>query len=214
MGTDAAKLIPSGSGRPTLGGIVLAGGASRRLGRSKLLLDLAGRTVLARSVDPLLGQGLDRVVVVLGDDAERVWTDAGAGPDPTLRYVVNTGWPEGQASSLRCGVRACADCDAVIVTLGDLPGLRRDQVARVIETWDGRAPAVAAVHEGRWQHPVLFARALYEDLLRLQGDVGGRSVLAAHADRVVKVHGEPLQDVDTEADYLALLAQEGPRRQA
>jgi molybdenum cofactor cytidylyltransferase len=65
-------------------------------------------------------------------------------------------------------------------------------------------PLVVPVHAGRAGHPVLFARALFPELLALRGDVGARAVVERHWDQARRVEGDPPVDVDTEADYRAV----------
>jgi molybdenum cofactor cytidylyltransferase len=184
-------------------GIVLAAGASRRLGRPKALLVLEGRTLLARAAEAQLDAGLDAVVVVLGHEAESVRSSAGLPSDPRLRVVVNREWEEGMASSIRCGVSACGDTSAVVIALADQPDTDSVRVRAVVEAWDGEVPLVVPVGGGRPSHPVLFARALYGELRDLRGDVGGRAIVERHWERAIRVPLTPVGDVDTEADYRA-----------
>lgn len=190
--------------------IVLAAGEARRMGRPKLALPVGGGTLLSAVVTPLLASPLERIVVVLGHAAEEVRRAADMISDPRLQFVVNEAWREGMASSLRCGLRACADADAVLVALGDKVGLTPGLVRRILAAAEA-APLVVPVVGSRSSHPVLFARALYDELHALVGDSGARDVVLRHRAEAVLLEGEPLHDVDDEKDYRALLEGGPPR---
>jgi CTP:molybdopterin cytidylyltransferase MocA len=181
-------------------GIVLAAGASSRMGRPKMLLPLGGGTLLCTVAQALLDGGLGRVVVVLGHEADHVRRVAGLPQDGRLEVVVNEDWPSGMASSLRRGLQACAAADAAVVALGDQPGITAERVRRIVSAWRPGVSLVLPVHGGRAGHPVLFGRPLFEELRSLQGDVGGREVVKRHLADAVQVEAEPLADLDTEED--------------
>ena len=182
--------------------IVLAAGASSRMGRPKMLLPAGGRTLLAASVAPHLEAVNGCVVVVLGKDARRVRAEAGLPADPRLHVVVNRRWRDGMSSSLRRGLEVCGDADAVLIALGDQPGVTADRVTRILAAWrPGVALVVPVVSATRAAHPVLFARCLWEELRGLRGDVGAREVVRRHWDGAVRVDLPPLVDVDVEEDY-------------
>lgn len=188
--------------------LILAAGASRRMGRPKQLLPLpGGGTVLARAVAPHLEAGLARVLVVLGWDAARVQAAAGLPNDPRLRVIVNEAWEEGMASSLRRGIEACGGAEAVLVALGDEPGVTVRRIESLLAAWSSQTPLVVPVREGRPSRPVIFSRSLFPELLRLAGDEGGRAVVRRHWSQAVQVEAEPLLDLDTPADYQALLGE-------
>jgi CTP:molybdopterin cytidylyltransferase MocA len=200
-----------------IAGIVLAAGASRRLGRNKLLLPFRGGTVLSATVSRLLSSPLDRLVVVLGHEAEDVRAKAGLPADPKLELVLNPDWPEGMASSLRRGVTACADAEAVVIALGDQPDTDPDVVAELLGAFRAGAPLAFPIHpdpEGngapRSGHPVLFGRELFPELLALWGDRGARDVVARHFQSAGKVEAPSPRDIDTDDDYRALLAHDRP----
>jgi len=180
------------------------------MGRPKLALPYREGSLISAVLEPLLAAPLERVVVVLGHAALEVRRAAGAAVDPRLHFVVNEVWREGMASSLRCGVQACADADAVLVALGDKLGLTPGLVQRILHAGE-KATLVVPVVGARASHPVLFARGLFEELLFLTGDSGARDVLLRHEAEAVRVKGEPLHDVDDEKDYRALLEGQLPR---
>jgi CTP:molybdopterin cytidylyltransferase MocA len=186
-------------------GIVLAAGASTRMGRPKALLPAGAGTLLAACVAPHLEAGLDPVVVVLGSHAAEIQRDAGLPADRRLRVVVNPSWPEGMASSLRAGLSACreAGVEAALVALGDQPSVTRARIEALVAAWIPGAALAVPVHEGRVGHPVLFARGLWPELEALEGDIGGREVVRRHWDRAIQVPAPPLLDLDTPADYQA-----------
>jgi nicotine blue oxidoreductase len=183
-----------------IAGIVLAAGASARMGRPKMLLPMGGGTLLSVVAQALLDGGLDDVVVVLGHDAEVVRRAARLPEDRRLRVVVNEDWASGMASSLRRGLEACAAADAALVALGDQPGITAERVRRIVSAWHPNSSLVIPTSGGRAGHPVLFGRALWDELRSLSGDVGGREVVKRHLDQAVLVPAEPLADLDTEED--------------
>lgn len=191
-----------------IAGIVLAAGGSTRMGRPKMLLPAGGGTLLSMAVAPFLEAGLDRVVVVLGDRAEEVRRDARLPTDPRLVLVVCAGWAAGMASSLKRGLASCADADAVVVALGDQPGVTAERVHSVIAAFAQGRDLVVPVHQGIPAHPVLFGRNLFSELEALSGDVGAREVVRRHEGEAVLIEVDALPDVDTENDYRRFQASE------
>lgn len=194
--------------------VVLAGGASSRMGRPKMLLPWGAGTVLSASVGAHLEAGVDLVVVVLGPGGEEVWRGSGLHPDPRLRSVVNEAWREGLASSLRRGLEECGEATAVLVALGDQPGVTASRIRRIVEAWQPGTRLVVPVQGQRAGHPVLFDRSLWDELLALSGDAGAREVVRRHWGEAVTVEAEPLFDIDTEEDYQALREGRGSRSPA
>jgi molybdenum cofactor cytidylyltransferase len=191
-------------------GIVLAAGAASRMGRPKALLPLGTGTVLSHVVSRLLAAPLGRVVVVLGSHAGEVRRGAGLPVADRLTLVENAGWLEGVSTSLRCGLTACGEAAAVVVALGDQPGVDPEVVARLAAAWRAGAPLAAPVHSGRVGHPVLFGRSLFPELRGLTGDMGAREVVRRHWGEGVAVPALPLWDLDTETDYRAFLEGQPP----
>jgi molybdenum cofactor cytidylyltransferase len=189
-----------------IAGIVLAAGASRRMGRQKLLLPVPGdRLLVCLAVERLLAAGLDDLVVVLGREAEAV---GAALAGLSVRTVVNPRYAEGQSTSLRAGLDALRpDTTAVVVALGDQPLPDPGLVGRLVDAFrrTGQPIIVPRYRDGRG-NPVLFAAALFAELREVTGDQGGRSVIARDAGRVfdLAVDAPMPPDVDTPADYRAL----------
>jgi CTP:molybdopterin cytidylyltransferase MocA len=143
-------------------------------------------------------RGIDRIVVVLGSDAERVRAESDLA---SVEVVVASDWADGISASLRAGITAVADADAVVLTLGDQPRVGAEAIEAVLAAG---APA-RAVYDGAPGHPVLLGRDLFPDVARLTGDQGARDLLAAHG--VTEVDLTALggsQDVDTHADLESL----------
>ncbi len=179
--------------------MVLAAGGSRRFGSPKQLAELHGRPLLEHAVAAMSAvAALERVVVVLGAQAEQVRERVDMLDAQALECVQ---WQEGMAASLRCGVAALQECDAVLVTLGDQPLITPQVIAGVLDhAGDGYA-AVRATYGGVPGHPVLLARELYPSLLALRGDSGARDLLAAARVREWECgHLARADDIDTVED--------------
>jgi molybdenum cofactor cytidylyltransferase len=192
------------SENPTpIAAVVLAAGGSTRMGTSKQLLPVAGKPLVRLVVDAVCEAGLDQVVVVVGAGAGSV-SDALAGI--TVDIVVNQEWRRGLSSSLQVGVNALrGEIQAALIVLADQAVLSPRLIRALADGYLARrAPVVAPVYQGRRANPVLFDRSLFPELAAVEGDEGGRSVVARHEDQLylLPVDDEAVVvDVDTPADY-------------
>jgi molybdenum cofactor cytidylyltransferase len=185
-----------------IGGIVLAAGAGTRFGGAKQLAELDGRPMLEHAVRAMTASPVDRVLVVLGASADDV---VGAVDLHGAEAVACERWNEGQAASLACGLAELAECEAVIVTLGDQPRLSPAAIRRVIGERGEGAAAVRATYHGEPGHPVLLERELFDRLRDVTGDHGVRNLLLSVP--TTEVPCEDLgggEDVDTPAQLDAL----------
>lgn len=176
--------------------VILAAGASRRLGRPKQLVQLGGESLLRRAVRA--ARACDPVLVVLGCAAEAVAADL-AGLDVTL--VPNPGWAEGMAGSIRCGVRALpAGASGVLFLVCDQPAVDAALVERLLAAHRAEPGAVIACgYQGIRGTPSLFPARCLPRLLELRGDRGARGLLG-EAGTVVIPFPEGALDVDRPED--------------
>ena len=183
--------------------MVLAAGRSRRMGAQKLLLLLGDRPVIAHIVDEVLRSPVDRVFVIVGLDGARV-AEALAGR--RVEFATNPD-PEGEMlTSIRCGLRAMPeDCAAVLMVLGDQPGVTADVIAAIVQAFQtsGRG-IVAPIYKGKRGHPLLFAMRYRDELLNQYDDVGLCGLLRAHPEDVFEVEipaPSVIEDMDLPEDY-------------
>ncbi|HEX2178164.1 MAG TPA: nucleotidyltransferase family protein [Actinomycetota bacterium] len=193
-------------------GIVLAAGTSSRLGQPKQLLDFGGRPLLQHAIDAMERSGLVDIVLVLGHRAGDVEAAVTTGPD--TRTVVNPDYAQGQATSLRAGLEAADErSQAAVVILGDQPALGALHVRTIVETYLATgAKVVQAAFGGKPNHPTLFERSMWPELMAVEGDQGAREVLKKHPEWVLRVEmgGEPPPDLDTWEDYERLTGNRRP----
>ncbi len=193
---------------PPVAAIVLAAGEARRMGLPKLGLRLGGKSLLRRAVEAALGSQVDEVVVVLGCGAAELAQDLPQ--DARLRLVHNPSPAAGQSTSLKAGLAAISPMvGAAVFLLGDQPLVASEAVDALLDAFRSRGAQLALpLYRGVPGHPVLFARSLFPELLRVQGDQGGREVLARHRAEAVTValDREAPEDVDTPAQYRQLAA--------
>jgi molybdenum cofactor cytidylyltransferase len=197
--------------RSGVSGVILAAGRSSRLGRPKQLLDLAGEPLLRHVVRNAIASDLSEVVLVLGHQAAQIESAIG---EWGQRVAVNPDYAAGQSTSLRIGLGAVDPlAEAVVFLLGDQPQVGPSIIDALIARFrETGAPIVMPTYGGIAANPVLFVAELFPELARVVGDEGARSVVARHRERVATVavgDGPPPRDVDTEADYQALLAELG-----
>ena len=188
--------------------IVLAAGASTRMGQAKAALPLVqtGETVVSKVVRTLLEGGAPEVVVVAGAHIDAVRAAMPA-HEPRARIIEHPGWERGQLSSLVAGLDAIDTplVEAALVTLVDVPLVHASTVAAVIEAWRRtRAPIVRPASGDRHGHPVIFDRSVFEDLRAADPNTGAKAVFTIHRDRIVNVEvndAGAFEDIDTPEDY-------------
>ena len=188
--------------------VLLAAGASRRMGRPKLDLVLGGEKVLSRSLRNLLAADLDRVLVVLASGGAAGSELYGPNEHDTERVevVVNPDSRDGLASSLRCGLeRLPQETRTVLVALADKPLVKHETIRTLLVRFDEAGARIAyPTYRGEQGHPVLFVAELAEEFLALSGDRGGKSLLARHRDEALEIAVlDPgvCVDIDTPEDY-------------
>jgi molybdenum cofactor cytidylyltransferase len=183
-----------------IAGLLLAAGGATRFGSQKLVAPLKGEPLVRYAAD-VLAEGTDAMIVVVGNDADSV-RDALRGCD--ARLIENGDWATGLASSLRCGISTLGpETEAVVVALGDQPGIDPEVIRSVIALWrTTRSPIVATRYDGVRGHPVLFDRSLFAELGELTGDVGAKPILDRSPERVVYLDlaAAVPRDVDTRRD--------------
>ena len=192
--------------------IVLAAGASTRMGRPKALLPAGDRTFLRTILDTLASAGLSDIAVVIraGHDALLAEIDG----VPGARAVVNPRADEGQLSSLIAGLDAvdAPGVTAALVTLVDVP-LIQPSTVRALLSRAARSPApiLRAASRGRHGHPVVFTRAMFDALRAADPAVGAKAVMRAVRVEDVEVDDPAVAvDVDTPEDYARLLTGGAP----
>ena len=195
--------------------IVLAAGASRRMGTPKALLPLGDRTFILAAVDALTAAEVTNIFVIVRDET-RDAIAAALGGVAAVRVVVNTRADDGQLSSLITGLDT-ADApgvSGVLVTLVDVPLIRPSTIRTLLARADASPAAILrAVHRGRHGHPVIYKREVFAALRAADPAVGAKAVMRAIPVEDVEVDDPGvLQDFDTPEDYRRLLTGEAPNR--
>lgn len=192
----------------TITGLILCGGASRRMGRPKALLEFQGETFLDRVIGALRA-GCDEVVVVLGHQADAIRKGVRRGAE--ARFVINPRYEEGQLSSLQRGLQEAGGASAVMFTPVDYPAVAPETVAalsRAVRESLREFLIFAPRCDGRSGHPVAFVARLAAEFLALPAGATARDVIHRYKAQTfyldVKDRGV-LHDVDNPEDYVRLV---------
>ena len=186
-------------------GVVLSAGESSRMGRPKALLPIDGQTFIERIVGALKQGGIERIIVVLGFNADALRQQISHLP---VEILVNPDHKLGQLSSLQVAVRhlqAAQDCDGVMIHLVDHPYIDPKLVSLMLQRFDeSKFSIVVPRHQGKRGHPVIFSRALFYDLLEAPLDQGAKAVVNAHRPDTLEIDTEDVGitlDIDTPELY-------------
>lgn len=190
-------------------GLVLAAGASSRLGQPKQLLPFRGTTLLGWVVEQHGScPALDEVIVVLGNAIQEVSKQVSFG---NAKIVENLGAAQGCSSSYRVGIGALnPEAQAMVVLLGDQPGVDHDCVHAVVSSWKHNGgKIVLANYRGQKGHPMLFSRELFDQLIGLHGDKAVWKLVDQHPEwvREVPIDRDRPRDINTWEDYQAMLVE-------
>ena len=194
--------------------VVLAAGQSSRMGRPKALLPCGGGDLFVTRVVTVLREGGAAGAFVVGRPADEPLRDVVAALGPFASFIVNPAPERGQLSSLIAGLDVAdrPGVRAVMVCPVDVPLVTPAVVATLLASFvASRAPIVRAVHGSAHGHPVIFARALFDELRHADPARGAKAVLRAHEDAILNVEvsdSAVLTDFDVPADYVRVFGRE------
>ena len=188
--------------------VILAAGSSRRMGKPKQLLAFEGTTLLNRVMSLACQSSDNPIIVVLGANADVIKENLTVS---RAEVIVNEGWEEGMASSLRKGLvemnERYPEVDGVMILVGDQPYLNKQYIQQLLEAQNKSGlPIAACSYEGIIGTPVLFHKSVFPELMALQGDVGAKKIIQNRKQDVVTVlFDKGIVDIDTPEDYENLL---------
>ena len=192
---------------PLIAAVVLAAGASTRMGSNKLLADFNGRTMVAQTVDRVKQSTIKDILVITGHQAGDV-RFALSGRD--IVFAHNENFSQGLSTSLRVGVSAMRDqCDALLVCLGDMPLVDPKDIDRMIAAFNPveNRSIVVPVMGRRFGNPVLWGAEHFNALMACEGDRGARALLENLKNDVIEIEVNNqgvLLDADTPEALAAL----------
>lgn len=184
--------------------IILAAGASTRLGSPKQLLVYSGVSLLQHAVEVAQTADADPVVVILGANADLIKSEI---KNTKANAVVNPEWKEGMASTIRFGLQTLLklnpEVDAVVMMVADQPFVTAELLNNLMEVHRKKQRSIVASKYGTtFGTPVLFAKRFFPELLELTGDVGAKNLVRKYLNEAAFVSfpkGEI--DIDTVEDY-------------
>jgi len=185
--------------------IVLAAGESKRMGKTKQLLDVGGKPLLQHILDRIRQTEVDEVILVLGHEAERIRGKISA---PWVKLVLNPDYRQGMITSIRQGLQALDPrSEAFFIVLGDQPGVEPKVYNLLIREFREHFPQKTIflpAYKTRRGHPALFSVKHRREAFRIEGDRGFRGVLEMLPQEVFLVELESesiVHDLDTPEDY-------------
>ena len=189
-----------------IGCVVMAAGDARRFGENKLAMELGGKTLIRRALEAVPAEEFAAVAVVtqypeVEDLARRFGFLPVHNPHPD--------W--GISHTIRLGLEALAGCEAVLFQVSDQPFLRRETVAALLALFRRHPDHLAALgHGGVRGNPCVFPAQYFPELLALEEDRGGSSVIRRHPDRLLLLEApaEELEDADTPQTLRAMAARQ------
>ncbi len=187
-------------------GIVLGAGSSRRLERPKQSLPLGDTTLLGWVMRDVESSSLERVVLVVGGAAGEALADLKL---ERAQVIHNDAHREGCAASLLAGLDAAGPAEAIMLLLGDMPGVDAEVIDEVRAGWQGDRPwAAVTSYRGQLGHPFVFSAEAFPALRALHGDKAVWKLVDRHPGRVLRVPVERAlpRDVDTWEDYETVAA--------
>ncbi|MGF1512248.1 MAG: NTP transferase domain-containing protein [Elainellaceae cyanobacterium] len=185
----------------SVGLIVLAAGASTRLGEPKQLLRHREHSLLRTTLETAIASVCDPVAVVLGAYAEQIQPEV----PQSATVLRNPQWDVGMGTSICCGVQwleaHSPDAEAIVLLVCDQPFVTTALVNQLVNAHRATRKAIAAsAYSGTVGVPALFDRSLFLALKRLSRQ-GAKPLLARHPDAICAVpFPEGAVDIDTSAD--------------
>ncbi len=182
-----------------IGCVVLAAGNSARFGENKLLREFAGQTMISRALDAIPTEKIANVVVVTQyREIEELAKEKGFTP------ICNEHPDFGQSYSVKLGLQALSDYDAVLFQVSDQPLLQRESVSALIDFYCKHPKNIVALgYQGQRGNPCIFPATYFPNLMEIEGDHGGNVVIRRHENALMLLEVSPkeLTDVDSPEEW-------------
>jgi molybdenum cofactor cytidylyltransferase len=191
--------------------VILAAGASSRLGYNKLLLKIDGETVIRKAVMPFLRSAIDKVFVVTGNAKDAIAQELAGLP---LEVIYNKDHAKGMSTSVRASLPFLAEARGVFFQLGDKPFVAGTIIDAMIDAFlSEKAPIILPIFKGEKGHPVIVDIQRYSDeMALLEGDRGLREIIEKHSEDVLYIEGDEGNTFDIDsAQEINILRERGYR---
>lgn len=185
--------------------IILAAGASSRMGKPKQLLPYQGGSLLKHTIESAIASVCKPVIVVLGANAQQIRSEV---TQPSVQVVENPQWNLGMSTSIRSGILSLESVDAAIIAVCDQPFLSSEIINLLVEAYHStEKPIIASQYAETLGVPALFSHIFFSELAALEETVGAKHLINRHLNEVFCVPF-PLGavDIDTPKDYEQLQA--------
>jgi molybdenum cofactor cytidylyltransferase len=193
--------------RSSIGLIILAAGASTRMGSPKQLLQFSGKSLIRHSVQTALASKCFPVIVVLGANKDLIKLEL---EDLPVFVAENPDWKQGMASSIHAGLdmllTVFPGVKGTIIMLCDQPFVNTLFINNLVDTFEKEQGHIVSSYYGNdFGVPAVFPKKLFDELSALQGNAGAKKLIQQHSAEVIPVvFPEGLVDIDTPEDYLGL----------
>ncbi len=169
--------------------MIMAAGASRRLGQPKQLVKYQGETLIRRISKEALHTEIGNVTVVTGHDHKKVENEI---KELGIDTFYNAEWEEGLGASIRNGLtnilNAKPDTNAVLLTMVDQPYVDGAHLKKLANAYDSSRPMIiASAYSSTFGVPVLFDSQYFEEMKQLKGDEGGKKIFANYLRNIVEI---------------------------
>lgn len=192
-----------------ISGVLLAAGSSSRMGSTnKLLLRYKNHTILEEVLTQLLRSKLEELFVVTGFECDQIEKILEPHVTEKIMILFNENHQQGRATSIHCAVNHIREkSQALFFMVADKPMVQSSLFNHAIDMFVKKQPDILYIQTPSGQgHPIIFSKKLFSELLELEGDITGNSLIERHRARTVVIEDNTTQqDINTYEDYLSLI---------
>lgn len=192
---------------PKISAIIMASGKSKRMGTNKLLLEYRGMTFIENTLEKVLNENFYELAIVISDKKVRKrcqdYIKKSEKDEKKIYIVDNKKSEKGQSESIKIGLKTLGKCDGYMFFSCDQPFLTSDTIKKILQNFKTKGITIPE-YNGKRSLPVIFGKNFKNELLKLEGDTGGKTVISNHPDkiRIVEIeNSDEGRDIDTKEDY-------------